>query len=50
MAVLALFLLAVVLLRYAVFPRVDDWREEIAASVSRASGLAVTLGDVAAGW
>lgn len=44
------FLAAVLALRYVVFPQIDDYREDIAASVSRASGMAVTLADVDAGW
>ena len=38
------------MLRYGVFPRIDDFREDIEASVSRASGMAVTIADVDAGW
>ncbi len=38
------------MLRYGVFPRIDDFRGDIEASVSRASGMAVTIADVDAGW
>jgi len=44
------FLLAVVVLRYAVFPEIERYRDDIAASVSRASGMAVSLAGVDAGW
>jgi uncharacterized protein (TIGR02099 family) len=47
---LVAFLLAVLALRYVVFPRVDDWRDDIASSISRASGMAVALQDVEASW
>ena len=40
----------VLVLRHVVFPNVDEYREDIAASVSRASGMAVTLASVEAGW
>ena len=33
-----------------VFPQIDSYRDDIAASLSRASGTAVSLGDVDAGW
>jgi uncharacterized protein (TIGR02099 family) len=49
--VAALAFLAVVLaLRYAVFPQIDSYREDIAASISRASGMQVRIGDIDAGW
>ncbi len=47
---LAVFVTAVLALRYVVFPQIDDYRLDIAASVSRATGLAVTLADVDAAW
>ena len=47
---LAVFLVAVIALRYAVFPQIERFRDDIAASVSRASGMAVSLADVDAGW
>ncbi len=40
----------VLALRYVVFPQIDEYRDDIAASVSRASGMAVTVADVDAGW
>lgn len=40
----------VLALRYVVFPQIDDYRDDIAASVSRASGMNVTVADVDAGW
>ncbi|NJD89668.1 MAG: TIGR02099 family protein [Betaproteobacteria bacterium] len=49
-AALVVFLAVVLALRYVVFPQIDDYREEIAASVSRASGMAVSVDDVDAGW
>lgn len=49
-AVLFAFLAGVLALRYVVFPQIDGYRADISASLSRASGMAVTLGDVAAGW
>jgi uncharacterized protein (TIGR02099 family) len=49
-AMLVAFALAVVVLRYGIFPRIDDYRGDIEASVSRASGMAVTIADVDAGW
>ncbi|MCM2327513.1 MAG: TIGR02099 family protein [Lysobacter sp.] len=45
-----MFLVAVLALRYVVFPAVDDYREDIAASVSRALRMTVTLGKVEARW
>jgi len=50
LAALVVFALTVAVLRYGVFPRIDDFREDIARSVSRASGMTVTIADVAAGW
>lgn len=47
---LVAFLVLVLALRYLAFPRVDEYRDEIAASVSRASGLAVSVAHVEAGW
>lgn len=37
-------------LRYLVFPQVDGYRDDIAASVSRASGMTVQIAHVDAGW
>lgn len=37
-------------LRYAVFPNIDRYRDDIAASVSRASGMSVSVVAVDAGW
>lgn len=45
-----MFLVAVLALRYVVFPAADDYREDIAASVSRALRMTVTLEEVEAGW
>jgi uncharacterized protein (TIGR02099 family) len=49
-AVLIAFLCAVLLLRHAVLPGIDRYRDQIVASMSRASGMAVSVGDVSAGW
>ncbi len=40
----------VLALRYLVFPQVDGYRDDIAASVSRASGMTVQIAHVDAGW
>jgi uncharacterized protein (TIGR02099 family) len=40
----------VLALRYVVFPGIDNYRDDIAASISRASGMAVSIADVDAGW
>jgi len=40
----------VLALRYVVFPQIDDYREDISASLSAASGMAVSLQNVDAGW
>lgn len=37
-------------LRYVVFPQIDNYREDISASLSAASGMAVSIQDVDAGW
>ena len=42
--------LAVLVLRYAVLPNVDDYRLRVAASVSKAAGQKVTIGSMAADW
>ncbi len=44
------FLVAVLVLRYVVFPRIDDYRDDISASISSASGMVVSMVDVDAGW
>lgn len=44
------FLVTVLVLRYVVFPRIDDYRDDISASISSASGMAVSVVDVDAGW
>jgi uncharacterized protein (TIGR02099 family) len=49
-AALAVFATVVIALRYVVFPQIDDYRDDIAASVSRAAGVEVTLEDVDAAW
>ncbi len=49
-AALFVFLAAVLALRYVVFPQIDDYRDDISASLSTASGMAVSIGDVDAGW
>ena len=46
----ALFALAVIGLRYGVLPRAGEWRADVEASLSRASGMAVRLDGLAAGW
>jgi len=49
-AAVVAFLALVVVLRYLVFPQVDGYRHDIAASVSRASGMTVAIAHVDAGW
>ncbi len=38
------------MLRYAIFPQIDNYRDDIAASISAASGMAVSMADIDAGW
>ncbi|HEX4943971.1 MAG TPA: YhdP family protein [Usitatibacteraceae bacterium] len=49
-AALVAFLATVLALRYVVFPQIDSYRDDIAQSISRASGMAVSIVDVDAGW
>ena len=49
-AAVFVFLAAVLALRYVVFPQIDNYREDISASLSAASGMAVSIQDVDAGW
>ena len=49
-AAIVAFLAVVLALRYFVFPQIDDYRDDIAASVSRASGMLVSVDHVDAGW
>jgi uncharacterized protein (TIGR02099 family) len=41
---------AFLMLRYAVLPHVDGWREDIAAQASEAVGLPVSIGRIEADW
>ena len=45
-----LFALAFLALRYVVLPRVEDYRPDIEAALTRATGLKVSIGSVQAGW
>ena len=45
-----LFALIVLVLRYAVLPSVEQYRPDIEAALTRATGLKVTIGQVKAGW
>lgn len=45
-----LFALTVLALRYVVLPGVENYRSDIEAALTRASGLKVTIGSVQAGW
>jgi len=42
--------IAILVLRYAVLPRVDDWRDQIAAIASRALDAPVAVARIAADW
>lgn len=45
-----LFALTVLALRYAVLPQVENYRPDIEAALTRATGLKVSIGSVQAGW
>ena len=44
------FALLVLYLRYVALPNVDDFRDEIVASIEKASGMAVTTRAIRGGW
>ncbi len=44
------FVLLVLYLRYVALPNVDDFRDEIVASIEKASGMAVTTRAIRGGW
>ncbi|MDD5329316.1 MAG: YhdP family protein [Sulfuricella sp.] len=44
------FAATVVALRYWILPNIGQYREDIAASITRASGQRVTIGAIGAGW
>ncbi|MBL0141491.1 MAG: TIGR02099 family protein [Betaproteobacteria bacterium] len=48
--ILVVFLVVVLALRYLVFPHIDNYRDDIAQSVSRSSGMTVSIVNVDAGW
>lgn len=50
LAVVAVFLLACLGLRYLVLPKVDQWRPQIEQYASRAVGAPVRIGSIAADW
>lgn len=50
LAVYFLFALAVIAFRYALLPHADSFREEIAASLSKASGAEVRIERIAPAW
>ena len=45
-----LFALTVLALRYVVLPQVENYRPDIEAALTRATGLKVSIGSVQAGW
>ena len=49
-AVAAFFSLMLLSLRYWVLPNIEQYREDIASAVSRASGQHVTVGEISANW
>ena len=42
--------IALLVLRYVVLPRIDDWRPDIEALISRQLGMPVTMAHIAADW
>lgn len=50
LAVVAVFLVACLGLRYLVLPKIDQWRPQIEQYASRALGAPVRIGSIAADW
>jgi uncharacterized protein (TIGR02099 family) len=50
LAVVAVFLVACLSLRYLVLPKIDQWRPQIEQYASRAVGAPVRIGSIAADW
>lgn len=49
-AAAAFFSLLLLSLRYWVLPNIENYREDIASAISRASGQQVTVGEISANW
>ena len=49
-ALLVIFVLAVVLIRFVVFPNIDSYKDNIAAYATKTAGQKITIGDINTSW
>ncbi len=48
--ILSIFVLAVLAVRFVVFPNIDQYKDDIAAYATKKIGQKITLGDIETGW
>ena len=50
LAILALMMIALAIIRFAVFPNINHYKKDIAASMTEKIGLKTTVGNIVTGW
>lgn len=50
LTILALMLIAAAVIRFAIFPNINDYKNDIAATITEKIGLKTTVGNIVTGW
>ena len=50
LALLLIFVLAVIVIRFIVFPNIDSYKDDIAAYATKKAGQKITIGDINTSW
>jgi uncharacterized protein (TIGR02099 family) len=50
LAVLSVFILAALIVRFAIFPNIDQYKDDIATFASKTAGQKITIGVIETGW